>query len=434
MGGESGGDRRRSLRRLDSARLLTPTQALSTILDRLVPAAAAEVVRLDKARGRVLASDVVSDLDLPPFEKSAMDGYAVRSGDFPYGPRSLRVVGESKAGMPYPGAVGPGECVAIYTGAEVPADCDAVVMVEKSRRPAPADGESADGDAVEVVQLDDKPRPWQHVCRVGEDLKKGETTLVAGKRLTAIDLSVLAAVGCEYVPVRPRPRVALLTTGDELVPVSSIPRNGQIREGNTYYLAARLEECGAQVENLGIVPDDESQLERVVRAVLSRCDVLITTGGVSMGKYDIVGGVLEKVGFEPVFHKVSIKPGKPLWFGMCGPTPVFALPGNPVSCLIGFEVFVRPALAKLEAEGVDAWEDARLTGRWRGGPTKPNDRQQNLPVRVVRAADGADELVPLAWTSSADIVELSRAQGLAIVEPGRVVSEGEVLEWRPLPS
>lgn len=418
--------------------MLTPTQALSTILDRLAPAAAVEAVRLEKARGRVLASDVVSDLDLPPFEKSAMDGYAVRSGDFPYGPRSLRVVGESKAGMPYPGAVGPGECVAIYTGAEVPADCDAVIMVEKSRRPASAPG--AEGDdaqaapaAVEVVQLDDKPKAWQHICRVGEDLKKGETTLVAGKRLTAIDLSVLAAVGCEYVPVRPRPRVALLTTGDELVPVSSIPKNGQIREGNTYYLAARLEESGAQVENLGIVADDEAQLERVVRAVLSRCDVLITTGGVSMGKYDIVGGVLEKVGFEPVFHKVSIKPGKPLWFGMCGSTPVFALPGNPVSCLIGFEVFVRPALAKLEGESTDAWEDARLTGRWRGGATKPNDRQQNLPVRVVRAEDGADELVPLAWTSSADIVELSRAQGLAVVEPGRVVSEGEVLEWRPLP-
>jgi molybdopterin molybdotransferase len=169
-----------------------------------------------------------------------------------------------------------------------------------------------------------------------------------------------------------------------------------------------------------------------VRSVLSRCDVLITTGGVSMGKYDMVGAVLERVGFEPVFHKISIKPGKPLWFGMCGSTPVFALPGNPVSCLIGFEVFVRPALAKLEGEPEDTWQDTRLTGRWRGEPTKPNDRQQNLPVRVVRAPDGADDLVPLAWTSSADIVELARAQGLAVIEPGSVAQAGDVVEWRPL--
>ena len=400
--------------------MLTPSQALATILERLASGAAVEQVRLSQARGRVLAADIASDLDLPPFEKSAMDGYAVRSEDFPYGPRSLRLVGESKAGMPYSGAVGAGECVAIYTGAEVPADCDAVVMVEKSRLEG------------EIVHFEDKPKSGQHVCHRGEDLKKGETTLRAGKRLSAIDLSVLAAVGVEYVPVRPRPRVALLTTGDELVPVSVIPAPGQIREGNTYYLAARLEQSGALVENLGIVPDDEAQLERIVRTVLSRCDVLITTGGVSMGKYDLVGAVLERVGFEPVFHKVSIKPGKPLWFGMCGVTPVFALPGNPVSCLIGFEVFVRPALAKMEGEAEETWEDLRLTGRWRGEATRPNDRQQNLPVRVVRAPDGADELVPLAWTSSADIVELARAQGLAVVEPGVVAQPGDVLEWRPL--
>ena len=401
-------------------RLLTPSQALTTILERLAPAAAVELVRLAQARGRVLATDVASDLDLPPFEKSAMDGYAVRSGDFPYGPRSLRLAGESRAGMPYPGTVEAGECIAIYTGAQVPADCDAVVMVEKSRLEG------------EMVHLEDRPKPGQHVCHKGEDLKKGELTLRAGKRLSAIDLSVLAAVGVEYVPVRPRPRVALLTTGDELVPVSVIPAIGQIREGNTYYLAGRLEQSGAVVENLGIVPDDEAQLERIVRAVLSRCDVLITTGGVSMGKYDMVGAVLERVGFEPVFHKISIKPGKPLWFGMCGSTPVFALPGNPVSCLIGFEVFVRPALAKLEGEPEDTWQDTRLTGRWRGEPTKPNDRQQNLPVRVVRAPDGADDLVPLAWTSSADIVELARAQGLAVIEPGSVAQAGDVVEWRPL--
>jgi len=158
----------------------------------------------------------------------------------------------------------------------------------------------------------------------------------------------------------------------------------------------------------------------------------MTTGGVSMGKYDLVGAVLERVGVENVFHKVAIKPGKPLWFGMHGRVPVFALPGNPVSCLIGFEVFVRPALAKWEGALEHEWTDRLRIGRWRGAPTKGNPRQQNVPVRVVQAADGIDDLIPLEWKSSADIVGLTHAQGLAVVEADMLVTERTLVPFRSL--
>jgi molybdopterin molybdotransferase len=186
------------------------------------------------------------------------------------------------------------------------------------------------------------------------------------------------------------------------------------------------------VTNLGIVPDDEQVLEREFARALETSDVVITTGGVSMGKYDVVGAVFERLGVEPVFHKVAIKPGKPLWFGMRGDVPVFALPGNPVSCLIGFEVFVRPALAQLEGALAEEIAPRLRTGRWLGPPPKTIDRQQNLPCRVRAGADGVDELEPLAWKSSADITGLTRAQGLAIVEAHTELRTGALARYRPL--
>src|SRR5262249_20359668 len=170
-----------------------------------------------------------------------------------------------------------------------------------------------------------------------------------GRRLSPVEISVLAAVGCEPVPVFARPKLALFATGDELVRPSEKPGAGQIREGNTFYLAARARAAGADVRRSEAAADDEATLERAFRDAFERADAVMTTGGVSMGRYDLVGAVLERCGVEPVFHKVAIKPGKPLWFGMRGRVPVFALPGNPVSCLIGFEAFVRPAPARMEA-------------------------------------------------------------------------------------
>jgi molybdopterin molybdotransferase len=412
----------------------TVAEAIADILERIEPGHEAELAALESAAGRVLALDVRSDVDMPPFEKSAMDGFAVQSRDFAAGPRALQQVGESKAGAPFDGRVRSGECIAIYTGAELPLDCDAVVMVEKSRQESgSSETRSADPRPTDSrVFLDDAPKAGQHVCHLGEDLRAGDIVLRAGKRLTPIDVSVLSAVGCEPVPVKKRPRVGLLTTGDELVAPTVKPGRGQIREGNTFYLAARARRAGAEVVNLGVVPDDERLLEQKFRAVLDTCDAVMTTGGVSMGKYDLVGAVLERCGVEMVFHKIAVKPGKPLWFGVRGRVPVFALPGNPVSCLIGFEVFVRPALAKMEGADPFEWSERLRVGRWTGKPPKPNPRQQNLPVRIVQARDGVDEIVPLDWTSSADIVELTRAHALAVIEPDTSPQIGALVPYRPL--
>lgn len=380
-----------------------------------------EAVPLERAVARVLAQDVVADIDLPPFEKSAMDGFAVRSGDFASsGATRMRVIGESRAGAPFRGAVQPGECVEIYTGAEVPAAFDSVVMVEKTRR-----------DGADVL-LDDQPSPGQNVCHRGEDLRSGDVVLARGRRLAEIEVSVLAAVGVDPVPVVRRPRVTLCTTGDELVSVKSKPRAGEIREGNTFYLAARLASAGADVTNLGIVRDDERALEHLFRRALDESDALVTTGGVSMGKYDLVGAVLERIGVQPVFHKVAIKPGKPLWFGMHDAVPVFALPGNPVSCLIGMEIFVRPALAKMSGVSEEHWRPRLRRGRWLGEPTRENTREQHLPVRLAPGDDGVEELSPIRWTSSADIVGLTRAEALAVVPAGQIVARGELVPFRPL--
>jgi len=401
--------------------MLTPSEALERILAEAKVTSETEEVSLREAFGRVLALEVTSDVDLPPFEKSAMDGYAVRLGDFAgaEGEVELEVLGESSAGAPFSGAIADGQCVAIYTGAEVPADCDAVVMVEMTRREG------------ERVWIEDSPKERQNVCAKGEDLSVGRAVLEPGRRLRPVDLSVLAAVGCDPVPVFRRPRVSILTTGDELVAPSEAPGPGQIREGNTLHLAAMASGAGAEVRAVGLVADDADALASAFEEALSSCDALITTGGVSMGKYDLVGEALEHVGVEQLFHKIAIKPGKPVWFGRRGDALVFGLPGNPVSCLVTHEIFVRPALARIG--GCESEVAERLAwGTWRGQDTRMNPRQQNLPVRMRQAEDGTTDLTSVEWHSSADVVALTTAQGLMVVPPDEQVRTGEVVRYRPL--
>ena len=397
---------------------------MADILGRVERPEETEQVPMDGCVGRVLAVDVKADIDLPPFDKSAMDGYAVHSLDFsaraaPEGARSLPILGESSAGRPFSAQVPPGHCVAIYTGAELPASCDAVIMVEKTAPEGP-----------EQVLLRDSPKPLQNVCKRGQDIALGSTVLEAGRRLRAVELAVLASVGCDPVSVFRRPRVSVLTSGDELVAPGERPGAGQIRESNTFELTAMSEAAGAQAQNLGVVRDDPELLERAFREALEGCDLLITTGGVSMGKYDLVGEVLGRIGVEQVFHKVAIKPGKPLWFGMWKDVPVFALPGNPVSCLVNHAVFVRPALERMS--GVHPTEAVLSRSRWGGSDLGANARERHVPVRMSVDADGAGQLDPVDWNGSADVVGLSRAEALAVVPLNRPVAAGDLLEYRPL--
>ncbi len=393
-----------------------------------MPLGETQSVCLLQATGRVLARDVDSDVDLPPFQKSAMDGWAVRSAELAGADlrRGIRmaVAGEAVAGHPFRGSVPPAHAVLITTGAEVPGDCDAVIQVEKSR---------PDGSHVLLL---DAPRPGQNICNRGEDLARGARVFAAPRRLSPTDVSVLASVGLDPVPVWRRPRVAILTTGDELVPAREKPRAGQIRESNTLHLAALASRAGAEVGDVELVPDDPRILEAAFARALETSDVVLTTGGVSMGKYDLVAQAFVALGVREVFHKVAIKPGKPLWFGVrdrpARSVLVFALPGNPVSCLLDHEVFVRPALAKLENAPPGEQEERLRMGRWEGKGVRENPRQQNLPVRVRQGPDGVERLEPLAWSSSADIVGLADADGMAVVAANARLEQGELARYRPL--
>lgn len=398
----------------------TPTEAISEILSHAVPLREQESVPLLEAAGRVLAGDVVSDVDMPPFRKSAMDGFALRSAELAQAGASLQCIGESRAGVPFRSSVPAGSCVEIYTGAEVPADCDAVVMVEHTEREAAR------------VRFRESAREGQNICNRGEDLRVGEVVMCAGRRLTPTDLSVLASVGCEPVPAIRRPRATILTTGDELVPPAQTPGKGQIREGNTLHLAALAARAGAQVRCRGLVSDDRQALAERFEQALDGSDVVITSGGVSAGRYDLVADAFQRCGVREVFHKVAIKPGKPLWFGTRGETLVFGLPGNPVSCLLTHEVFVRPALARLGGAGEEEQGEGLRLGRWDGDPPRVNPRQQNLPATLHQDGDGVDVLTPLDWTSSADIVGLTRARAMAVVPPGETLERGALVHYRSL--
>jgi len=404
--------------------MLTPEEARRLVLERIPTPSDVMREPLARCAGRVLAEDAVSDVDLPPFEKSMMDGFAVRSSDLSAAGQTLTCVGESRAGEPFDGEVPAGSCIEIYTGAELPADCDAVEMVERTAR-------SEDGERVEIT-FERPVKKDQHVSHLGEILARGRAVFGPGRRLTPSDLSVLASIGLDPVPVFPRVRVSVLTTGDELVPPTTVPGRGQIREGNTLYLAAACELLGCEVRRAGIVRDDAAQLEAAFREALEEGDVLITTGGVSVGKYDLVGATFEQLGVERVLHKVAIKPGKPIWFGMFEQKPVFGLPGNPVSSLLGFEVFVRGALARLAGAAEDEQAERLGWARWSGQSLRARDRQVNLPARLAVGDDGVAVLAPVPFRGSSDIVGASAADALVVVPAGSEIEHGALAQYRPL--
>ena len=400
--------------------MLTPSEALERVLARIPAARRIESVSLAEAHGRCLAARALSDVDLPPFEKSMMDGFALASASLPAAGGRLRLAGESRAGAPFAGSLPAGSCVEIFTGAELPAGSDAVEMIERVRR---------EGD---WIVFEHGPKCGQNVAHRGEVLRTDQVAYEPRRRLSAADLSVLASIGGDPVPVFAQPRVSVLTTGDELVPPRVRPGRGQIREGNTFYLRAACEALGCFVVRSGIVPDEPARLERAFAQALEDSDLLVTTGGVSVGKYDLVGAALERLGVEPILHKVAVKPGKPIWFGLRGEQPVFGLPGNPVSTLLGFELFVRAALVRMAGDDPALERERILRGRWLGKDERGGDRQNNLPARVRQAPDGVSELEPLPFRGSADIVAAAKADALAIVPAGGEIRSGALVEYRPL--
>jgi molybdopterin molybdotransferase len=372
-------------------------QALALVLARVQPLAA-ENVAIGQAAGRVLAADARAAVDLPPFDSSAMDGFAVRASDTP---GRLRVVGHSAAGRPELRALAAGEAIAISTGAVVPAGADAVVPVERT---------SLAGAFVEVeTVVEGDNRRLQ-----GGDVRAGDPVLPAGVRLGAPQIAAFAAVGAAEVRCARRPHVAVLATGTELRSPGAVLGPGEIYESNTSLLRAQLESAGAEVVVLQGVEDDEAATRAALEAGLA-LDVLITSGGVSVGEHDLVRSALAELGAEEVFWRVAVRPGKPVAFAVRGTTLVFGLPGNPVSALVGFELFVRPALLALQ--GAREHGPAYLPGRL-GSPLRAGDERDEVVRARTRAEPDGVVLEPVSGQESHMIVRAAAADALVLVPRG----------------
>ncbi|MGD2062181.1 MAG: molybdopterin molybdotransferase MoeA [Nitrospirota bacterium] len=368
-------------------------------------------VPLDRCLGQVVARPAVSDIDMPPFDKSAMDGYAVRSADLagigPGGAVPLRLAGEVAAGAVSDHVLETGECLRIFTGAPVPAGADAVVMVEDTEA------------AGEEVLFHRPVRSGQHICPRGQDITEGQTVVEAGTVVTPAVIGVLAAVGIAEPWVHPAPRVAILATGNEIVPVDQVPAPGQIRNSNAPTLAAQARLAGCEVELVETAGDDEAALRDALARGLAH-DILILSGGVSVGKYDLVKAALRDAGVKLVFEKVRIKPGKPVVFGLHGRNRrIFGLPGNPVSAFVTFELFVRPMI--LSMQGHPVLDNPVVAARLGHAAANRSGRRSYVPARVRREGNGAAQVTLLEYHGSADLQSLVGANALAILP--EVVSE-----------
>jgi len=393
------------------ASLLTLEEAQERVLAPVRPLPA-ELVPIADACGRVPAEDARARVDLPPFASSAMDGFAVRAADLP---GTLRITGESAAGRPFEGRLEPGSAVAISTGAVVPEGADAVVPVERVVKQA------------NTVEISRAAEEGAHIRPRGGDVARGELVVAAGERLSPARLAAIAASGVAELPCRRRPRVAVLATGTELVAPGELLRAGQIYETNTLMLAATLAAAGADVSAEPPAADDETALRQALERGLA-ADVLVTSGGVSVGEHDLVRAVERELGVEEVFWRVSIKPGKPVSFGVRGDTLVFGLPGNPVSALVGSELFVKPALRALQGlvDPLPRFEPGQLGA----GLLRNEERDEFVRARS-RVADGAAlVLEPIVGQESHMIVRSGAADALVHIPRGNgELAAGSTVRW-----
>ncbi|NIA22433.1 MAG: molybdopterin molybdenumtransferase MoeA [Anaerolineaceae bacterium] len=360
-------------------------------------------LQIDAAAGRVLAEEVRSDMDLPPFDKSAMDGYALRADDIATVPSVLEVVEDIPAGRAPERFVEAGQCAKIMTGAPVPRGADTVVMVEHT--------ESSGDDEVRILRTAARGR---NICFRGEDVKEGAVVACRGTVLSPLDVALVAAAGRACVPVYGLPTVAILATGDEIIEPQGTPRAGQIRNSNSHALAARLRESGIQADYLGIAPDEQAALRAAIEDGLRR-DVLIVSGGVSMGDYDLVPGVLAELSVELIFQRVAVKPGRPTVFGTRGGTIVFGLPGNPVSTLVIAELLVVPAL--LHMMGREDAAPTMVEALLEGPLSHRGNRMSFRPV-ALRWCEGVCRAAPVEYHGSADLAGAARGNAFALIPEG----------------
>ena len=390
--------------------MITVEEAREAVFARIERLSGAEVDILDSL-GRILAEDIRSDIDIAPFDNSAMDGFAVRVADLEgaseESPVVLSVVEHVAAGAFPQVAVGPGQATRIMTGAPVPEGAEAVVMIERT------ESLESDGGAGGTVAIKTSARPGENIRRRGEDVRTGDVVLSADEVVTPAAVGLMAAMGRPRVSVYRRPRVAIVATGDELVAIDEYPGPGKIRNSNSYSLAAQVLAAGAEPHILPVARDNEPD----TRAILSRAsefDLMVSTGGVSMGDFDVVKDVLEQIG-NLDFWKVAMRPGAPQTYGTIDGTPFFGLPGNPTSTMVGFELFVRPALRKMM--GFAALDRPTVQATLAHDVKKKSDRRYFLRGRLTTTDDGY--IVALSGAqSSAMLTSMHRANCLVSLAEG----------------
>jgi molybdopterin molybdotransferase len=379
-----------------------------------------EVVPLTESMHRILREDVVADSDSPRFDKAIRDGFSVRSADVSQIPAELRIIGESRAGRSAGDGVvvSTSECCEIMTGAALPAGADAVVMVEHTERLAP--------DRVRILR---SARAGEGLLHQAAEARQGDCLLKSGKRIQLSDIGTLASVGKAQLAVSRRPQVAILATGDELVEVRETPDASRIRNSNSYTLHAQVRDAGAEPRVLGIASDTLPDLREKIRRGLE-CDILLVSGGVSMGKYDHVEEVFAEFDVKVLFDSVAMKPGKPTVFGHRGETFVFGLPGNPVSTMVAFDIFVRPLiLSLLKAED----RQSRLLEAKLEVSAKRDVARAAIVPALVHFESGSYRIRTAPWKGSSDLAGLSRANCLIVIPQGEGnIEAGEWAQFLPL--
>ena len=400
--------------------MLELEDALRRILSAVQPLGE-ETVPLDSAAGRILAAPITSPIDIPLFDNSAMDGYAVRAADVAgareQNPISLQVCGRIAAGEVFEGSVEPGTCVRLFTGSPLPGGADAVVMQEDTR---------TDPANPHRVRFLDAVRPWENVRLRGEDVKREGALVQEAGRLTAGHLALLAASGVKEVRVGRRPTAALLATGSELAESGQPLRPGMIYESNRLMLSTLAHRAGAVARVFPVVPDTLPAMREALHAALSDCDVLVTSGGVSVGEFDFVKKSIEQLGGHVDFWRVAIKPGRPFVFGRAQGKLLFGLPGNPVSALVTFLLLARPALLRLQ--GAADTGLPKSFGRLAETLANPSDRRHFMRVVV----DETGEVRSAGAQASHILSSLAGANGLVDVPPRASLAGGtmiSVLRW-----
>lgn len=405
-------------------------EARRLVLDRC-EALSSVAVHVDDSIGYVLATDVHASEDVPPFANTAVDGYAVRASDTvgaDSSPVSLAVVGEVAAGASGDVVVGPGQAVRIMTGAPIPEGADAIVMVEDTS----FDGDRSTFDGTQLVEIRRTVSSGAAVRAAGDDVRSGDLVFSAGTSITPAVAGVLASVNIRQPLVIRRPRVAVLSTGDELVDDGSPLRPGQIRESNKVMLLGLVSATGCVAVDFGVVRDDEAALEQTLRLAATECDAIVTSGGVSMGDYDVVKSVLSRIA-SMEWMQIAIKPAKPFAFGTLNrrdgsDVPVFGLPGNPVSSLVSYELLARPALRKMSGHGPEFWDRPRVSAIADVDLRRQPDGKIHFQ-RVVtsRGQDGRVHVRPVGAQGSHQLAASALASGLAVVPDGDgIVAGGDV--------